>query len=542
MKNWQVSSVAAAIFLMGSSLSAPAAAQVASAGANPDIGGGKVLFYTTTGDYRGAANVGNLPDMVMFSSEGTTVVSANEGEPADDYSTDPGGSISIISLNTNSPSLINSVTTLDFKNVLVPDDVRIKPGSSPEQDLEPEYVAINEEGTKAWVSLQENNALAIVDLQKKQITEVVSLGIKQFDRIDIDSKDGANVAPAPANVFGLYQPDTIVSYQVDGKEYIVSANEGDDREYGAWEDYEKAYKLIEKGERFSEQLREDILSEKGKKKLRVLKDLGKDENGTYTALYLAGTRSFSIWESNGKQVYDSGSDFEEHLATTYPAHFNTRVDDTDDKEDIAELKKEQVPYEMVGDSAYFWEGVDARSQKKGCEPEALALASIAGKVYAYIGLEKQGGFFVYDISDPRNPVMIEYFNDIDYDQLPTASGDLAPEGMVTFEQDGKHYLAVANELSSTISLYSLGLDGKAEKTASLQTGSFDQGAAEIIAYSNGEKKLFVTNGEKKTVDIVDVSTPAQPQKTGTIDFSSHADALQSVAVKNGLVAIAVDRK
>jgi len=163
-----------------------------------------------------------------------------------------------------------------------------------------------------------------------------------------------------ANVLGLYQPDTIASYNVGGMDYIVTANEGDDREYDGWEDYDKAASL--------------------KKKKN--------------------------------------------------AQFSTQLE-----KDIDELNADNVQFEMVGEKAYFWEGVDARSQKKGCEPEALALAKIGAKTFAYIGLEKQGGFFIYDITNPKSPDMIDYYNDINYDALPTEAGDLAPEGMVTFTKE-----------------------------------------------------------------------------------------------------------
>ncbi len=134
-------------------------------------------------------------------------------------------------------------------------------------------------------------------------------------------------------------------------------------------------------------------------------------------------------------MYDSGAEFEQELAARYLQSFNTRVDDTNDKEVIKELVAEGVPYEMIGDTAYFWQGVDARSHKKGCEPEALTLVKIDERVFAYIGLEKQGGFFIYEITDPHKVRMVDYQNDIDYSALPSASSDLAPESMVSFQQE-----------------------------------------------------------------------------------------------------------
>ncbi len=506
---------------------------------NPDIGGGQVVFYSTTGEFLDVANVGTLPDMVTFTPDGKTVISANEGEPVDDYSSDPKGSVSIINLQELERGLVQNVTTMTFDDVQIPTALRIKPGASPAKDIEPEYVAVNAAGTTAWVSLQENNGLAIIDIAAKKIISVTALGRKEFNHIDINTKDGATVATAPNNLYGLYQPDTIVCYQVDGKDYVVSANEGDDREYSGWEDYTKANKLKAP---FSPQLTRDVLDVKGRKKLRVLRDLGMDESGVYTELYLAGTRSFSIWDAAGKQVYDSGSDFERYLAQHYGNQFNTRVDDTDDRNDIAELIADEIPYEAIGETVYFWDGVDARSAKKGCEPEALAVVGIGAKTFAYIGLEKQGGFFVYDITVPKDAHFVAYNNDIDYGKLPSSSGDLAPEGMVSFNQNGNHYLAIANELSSTVAIYSLGQDGKAVKLSSLALGMFASGAAEIVTYDAYGKMLFVTNSETNSVDLVDVADPAQPQKVSSIDVSAHGASLQSVAVNNGIVAIAVSRK
>ena len=413
----------------------------------------------------------------------------------------------------------------------MPADVRIKPDTSADVDLEPEYVAVSEDGTKAWVSLQENNAVAIVDIPGEQITAVKSLGAKDFGLIDIDDDETALLSEAPANVFGLFMPDTMASYRVNGKDYFVSANEGDDREYdNGYEDLSKARKLDLP---VSLQLQDDVVDVEEKEDLRVFNDMGIN-GGIYTEFYIAGTRSFSIWDADGNLVWDSGAEFESYLQAN-ATYFNTEVDDSDDIGDA-----DGKPTTKVGDDYFFWADTDARSQKKGCEPEALALARIGEKTFAYIGLEKQGGFFVYDITDPTKGEMVEYVG-VDYSKAPGES-DIAPEGMVTFEQDNKYYLAVANEGSSTVSLYRLNATtGEATKMDSVQVGTFDGGAAEIVSYDEQGKQLFTTNGEESTVDIIDVSDPTDIKKTGSIDFSEYATNLQSVSVKKGLVAIAVAR-
>lgn len=499
---------------------------------NQDINGGKILIYKTDGTYIDAANVGDLPDMVKFVDNSTLVV-ANEGEPADDYSTDPEGSISIVKLDADNK--VHNVTTLGFKDLELEGDVRIKPDTAQEKDLEPEYVAVSESCETAWVSLQENNAVAIVDLKQKAITAVKGLGKVDVSTVEMDITADDQAAPVlgnPKNIFALRMPDTMVAYNVGGEDFFVSANEGDDREYDAWEDYEKAKKLDVD---LSAELEAAVVTpDAGMESLRVLKDLGLNENGDqYDELYIAGTRSFTIFDAQGNVVFDSGADFENEIAKNYAANFSTRVDDSDDIDDVS------GPYDLIGDDYYFWEGVDARSLKKGVEPEALAVHKIGDKVFAYIGLEKQGGFFVYDITSPAESKMIEYFNDIEYSKKPSQAGDLAPEGMVAFAQDGKHYLAVAHELSSTLAIFELASDGKVTKLTSVKLGAFDEGAAEIVDYSAQDKKLFVTNAETSMVDIIDVATPADAEKVGSIDFSAYAEDLQSVSVKNGLLAIAV---
>lgn len=144
---------------------------------------------------------------------------------------------------------------------------------------------------------------------------------------------------------------------------------------------------------------------------------------------------------------------------------------------------------------------------------------------------------VYDITNPQAPTFIEYFNNIDYAKEPGAAGDLAPEGTKVFTQDGKTYLVAGNELSSTISMYELATDGKMSFVDSLKMGDIDQGASEIVAYDPESKKVFSINSQYKRVDVVDVSDPSDMKLVDMINVGY--DGLQSVSVKNGLVAIAV---
>jgi hypothetical protein len=77
----------------------------------------------------------------------------------------------------------------------------------------------------------------------------------------------------------------------------------------------------------------------------------------------------------------------------------------------------------------------------------------------------------------------------------------------------------------------------------VKIGGFDGGAlgaAEITAYDSASKRLFVVNGANGTVDVLDLSDPTAPKRVGTIDISSFGAGVNSVAVYEGLVAIAVE--
>ena len=180
----------------------------------------------------------------------------------------------------------------------------------------------------------------------------------------------------------------------------------------------------------------------------------------------------------------------------------------------------------------------------------MTLAKIDGKVFAYIGLEKQGGFFVYDITDPLNPFMVQYNNDIDYtasfdpdlEPVPADIDDMGPEGSVVFTQDAKNYYVTANEVSGTVSIYELDIDGKATKQGTYRTGIYYDSATEIVDYDADTKRLFVTSAALTSVEVINIADVTNPVKYKSIDLSSYGTGVNSVSVKNGKVAVAVEIK
>lgn len=421
---------------------------------------GHVIFMTTNGDYLSHVKVGALPDMLTFTPNGNKVLVANEGEPSDDYKINPAGTVSIIDVSKGAKNVSNkSVTNVQFAEKIVNKDVRkIQPKNSYSIELEPEYIVTDKKGKYAYVTLQENNAIAKLDIEKKKFIQVKSLGYKDFsvknNQLDASDKDGKiNIQNWP--ILSMYMPDGISSYEVNGKTYILTANEGDSQDYQGFseetrvEDLLDSYKLNAKLYKGYSQKQLDTMMKNGlfnKDQLGRLKTTTaapKNKDGKYEAIYGYGARSFSIWDSNSLQLmYDSGSDFEKITAKTSPNYFN--ANNTEDE-------------------------FDSRSDDKGPEPESVIVGNIKGKNYAFIGLERTGGIMVYDINDPKKPKFDTYISSRTFNgkktEVTTASGDVAPEGLTFIKASdsptGQDLLLAAHEVTGTIAVYSL--DGKVKK-------------------------------------------------------------------------------
>ncbi len=187
--------------------------------------------------------VGALPDMLTFTPDGNWLLVANEGEPSDDYQTDPEGSISVIDVSDLDAIDQDKVRTAGFtafndqRAALLAAGVRIfGPGASVAQDMEPEYIAVSADSRTAWAALQENNAVAVIDIETATVTEILPLGYKDHgaagNGMDAADEDGnINITLLPG-VNGIYHPDAMAAYEVDGKTYLITANEGDARAWG----------------------------------------------------------------------------------------------------------------------------------------------------------------------------------------------------------------------------------------------------------------------------------------------------------------------
>jgi DNA-binding beta-propeller fold protein YncE len=161
---------------------------------NKQAAGKIVVFNTSTYAEIKSINVGSLPDMVTFSPDGNYIISANEGEPSADYTTDPEGTVSIIKVSDYSITTINFSSFESQLASLTAKGFRIfGPGKNFNKDIEPEYVTVSDDSKTAYVTLQENNAIAEIDLTTATIKKITPLGFKDYsisaNAVDLSDKD-----------------------------------------------------------------------------------------------------------------------------------------------------------------------------------------------------------------------------------------------------------------------------------------------------------------------------------------------------------------
>lgn len=252
--------------------------------------------------------------------------------------------------------------------------------------------------------------------------------------LDASDKDGG-ILIRNWPVHGMYLPDGIVSYQSGGETYLVTANEGDTRDYDAFSEEQRVKDVTLDPAKFPNAAMIQQLPALGR--LKITSASGDtDGDGDYDELNSFGARSISIWRaSDGALVWDSGDQIELSTAVADPLHFNTSNEDNDT--------------------------FDGRSDDKGPEPESVALATINGKTLAFVGLERVGGIMTFDVSDPAAPVFAGYANNRDFagEADQGTALDLGPEGVIWIpaaqSPNGKDLLVVSNEISGTVTLYEI---------------------------------------------------------------------------------------
>lgn len=401
---------------------------------NPKTSAGHVVFLNAaTGALISHATVGVVPDHIAWTPDGSKLLVCNEGELSTPEVTIAAavpdaaqGTVSIIAVDA--AGVAGMVQTADFTAfdaqtaALKTAGVRLYDDGVPSTDFEPEYLAISPDGTKAMVTLQEANAVAVLDIASATFTSVAPLGKKDFSalRADFSDADGMKNPRTGQPVFGLYMPDAIASFSSGGQTYYVTANEGDDRNdfiapnetttvSNAGYDLDNSV--------FPNEADLKLNANLGKLTVSNLPGLrgDTDNDGDIDEILMYGARSFSILDSTGALVFDSGDMIEMIVASLHNSSFD-----------------------------------DTRSDNKGPEPEGVAVATLGARTFAFVGLERSHLTLVFDVTNPLAPTYVTSL---------VRSGDLNPEGIVVVSEadspSGRPLVLVTNESSNTLSIFEL---------------------------------------------------------------------------------------
>lgn len=396
--------------------------------------------------------VGPQPSAIRFTRDRRKLLVVGRGEASGDYSEDPKGTLTIIDTCNRDVCKKAKVDSVDFRRFnnrqqeLINLGVRLYgPNASVAQDLEPESISVAPDDRTAWLTLQRNNALAVIDLKKAEVTQIVPLGFKDHSRpgagLDASDRDGRiNIALWPLRSW--YQPDAIAAYPSGGGVFLVTANEGDPRDFERYTEVTTVAELRLDRTAFPQAAALQRPEQLGRLQVTTV-DGDPDKDGDYDALYAFGGRSFSVWSASGHLIFDSGDAFERITAQAVPTSFN--ASDINNR-------------------------LDDRSPSRGPEPEPLEVGSIGEKTYAFVGFERLGGVIAYDITDPARPRFEQYINNRNFavdpatcinvaNPLPACQdiGDLSVEGVLFIPASqspiGVPLLVLTHETSESLTLY-----------------------------------------------------------------------------------------
>lgn len=437
--------------------------------------------YTAT--WRATAEVGVVPDMITFTPDGTRLLAAIEAEPTQGYTVDAQGGVAIIDVASWTSTFYNfagfDTAALQAAGVKIANGFGAANTATALTDLEPEYITVV--GNTAYVTIQEANAIGVFNLTPgaEGWVSILPLGLSNHslagNGIDTSDRDGgANIRQVPLS--GMYQPDAIASFQQDGVTYLVTANEGDAREYGgAFNEAVRISALVPASgstppsgmPALDAALLAQVQSRRGDAdlgRLEVSRWAGDtDGDGDLDRLQVFGSRSFSIWEVGGTesaptitQVWNSGQMIDQIIASQAPALYD-----------------------------------DGRSDNKGAEPEQITLGTVGGELYAFVGLERANANIAFRINGPT---------DVEFAGLLRQPGDVAPETSAFIPASGgtPARLAVANEVSTTTTVLNV---------APPSTGTY---TLQILHGSDFEAGLLATQRADRFAAIVDKLEDAVP--------------------------------
>lgn len=425
----------------------------------PTLNTGKLLIARPSGSILRSIDLGgSQPDSVTFTPDGLTALVAIEGEPicaknnpatvtdeSKDYAfaKDPRGLVVIVDLKNPRTAKPKAASFAKFKaeDLKAQGLVLSQTSKNPELDLEPEYVSPID-NTTAYVSLQEANGIALVDLKSAKVKQVFSAGTTDLSQtaFDLSDRDSGAGAATYSNVLALAMPDALAAYKVGKDNFVVTANEGDDR--ADW----TCFTAVD--DKRAKDMKVDatafpawnaLMADSKLGRVKVNPNIG-DANGdgNYEKLYLLSNRSFSIFK-NGVRLYDSGNLLER-------------------------LQVDALGVASINGEWNTTTGVysgQSRSDDKGPEPEGVTVGMVGASRIAVIGMERMSALLFVDITNPAVPKVLKWEQMLPVGTVvPGALNQTwSPEGLLFIDgkdsPTGKALVLTSYEVSGSLSIHQI---------------------------------------------------------------------------------------
>jgi Esterase-like activity of phytase/Cadherin domain len=275
-----------------------------------------------------------------------------------------------------------------------------------------------------------------------------------------DSGDGGGYKPANNHdVYGLVMPDGLATLTYNGETFILAAGEGDDR--NDWLNPDETARvsslLTAATNAGASNAQKAGLLASNALRLNILTNTGDlDRDGIIDQAYTLGSRSLRIYDSKGNVVFDSDTALEELAAINGLYPNNSREDD------------------------------------KGVEPEMVEVATVNGRTYAFVTLERTSTSMaaIFDVTNPYEPSAVSPL---------IFPGAQRVEGITFLTKDANRMAIASSEgndivsikalpipdISGTVSAITVQAGGTAQEGATLVAGSISgdpDGVSSIISH------------------------------------------------------------
>ncbi len=289
----------------------------------------------------------------------------------------------------------------------------------------PAALAFDSKGERLVATYPGLNAFATWNLESGS-AQLICLGFKDWATSAFDASDADHgVAIRSWPVRGAFQPTGLAVLETPMGGLVATANQG---EISDPEDAARVARLnLDPGAFPNADVlqREDRL---GRLRVRMRGD-DLDGDGDHDRLTAFGARSLALWAWRGDLVGETGAEIETHTAQVLGVR----------------------GFNIGAETNRF----DARSDDMGPEPNAVAVADLKGRAYAFVTLAQTGGVIAFDVTMPDAPSYAGYARAGGDDRpwAETVDHDRGPSDIVAVTEGEIIKIAVANAVSGAVTTY-----------------------------------------------------------------------------------------